>query len=305
MIKFSIQQDKGGCAKTSLAVNLSYGLANKGLKVLLVDNDPQANATSNVLKVSKPLDIIAMNDIVEKFDKNCKSLGLDNLISAKQAIHSFVNKKVWDIEISDVYMNPQLIKQAIQKSDYDNLYVLPSSHRLSELDFQLKAAPFNRDTRLRDALDQIKYQYDIVIIDNSPFVNALTFNALNACYEEGDQVLIPITIDQFGLEGLDYTMQTLLDWISFAPYPIKYDLKIVIQMAKRTKNCRLGIEMIKQLFGNQVLDSVIRFQDKPIGSSFLQKKILLDAFPKTGIAEDYDKLVNEIYVNIVQGKEEI
>ena len=45
----------------------------------------------------------------------------------------------------------------------------------------MKAAAFNRDTRLREAFDLVKDDFDIVIIDNSPFTNALTFNAMTAC----------------------------------------------------------------------------------------------------------------------------
>lgn len=303
MIKLSIQQDKGGCGKTTTAINLAYGLSKKGYRVLLADNDPQANSTSNILKASKPLDEKEMLEIVERFNgmKNENKNG-NILMIAKESLHQYVEKKLFEHTISDVYMNPKIIKEAIVKSEYDNLWVLPSMHELSELDFRLKAAAFNRDTRLREAFDLVKDDFDIVIIDNSPFTNALTFNAMTACHEDGDQIIIPISIDQFGMEGLDYTLKTLFDWIAYAPFAMNYDLKIIIGMTKRTKMCKMGIEMIHEIFGERAFETTIRFQDKPISSSFLKKKVLLDGFSNSSIAQDYQKLIDEIDEKIIRNK---
>lgn len=300
MIKLSIQQDKGGCGKTTTAINLAYGLSAKGYRVLLVDNDPQANSTSNILKASKPLDEKEMFEIINKYDQLMSYENVNPLISAKEALHQYVEKKIFDLTISDVYLKPKVIKEAIMRSEYDNLWVLPSSHELSELDFQLKAATFNRDTRLREAFDLISDDFDVLIIDNSPFTNALTFNAMTACHEDGDQILIPISVDQFGMEGLDYTMKTLFDWIAYAAFPVNYDLKIIITMTKRTKICKEGIGMIHKIFGERAFDSTIRFQDKPVCASFLKKKILMNSFANSAIAQDYQKLIDEIELKIIK-----
>ena len=300
MIKLSIQNDKGGCGKSSTAINLAFGLSRKGYRVLLVDNDPQANTTNNVLKASKSLDEKEMNEIIKTFNELSKDENSNELFSAKEALHQYVEKKIFDCSIVDVYKNPSVVKKAIVKSEYDNLWVLPSTHELSELDFYLKGEQFNRDGRLRDALDFVKEDYDVVIIDNSPFTNALTFNSISGCYDEGDQIIIPISIDQFGIEGLDYTMKTLLSWLSYAPYPLRYDLKVVITMTKRTKISKSGIEMMKHIFKDRVFQSTLRFQDKPMSSAFLNKRILLDAFPNSGIAQDYQKLVDEVEEKLIK-----
>ena len=113
-------------------------------------------------------------------------------------------------------------------------------------------------------------------------------------------MIIPISIDQFGIEGLDYTMKTLLEWLSYAPAPLRYDLKILVTMTKRTKVCKAGIEMMKHIFKDRVFQSTVRFQDKPISLSFLKKRILLDAFQDSGIAQDYQRLVDEVEDKIIK-----
>ena len=67
-------------------------------------------------------------------------------------------------------------------------------------------------------------------------------------------------LTSFGMEGLDYTLKTLFDWIAYAPFAMNYDLKIIIGMTKRTKMCKMGIEMIHEIFGEEHLKQPFVFR---------------------------------------------
>lgn len=287
MLVISVQNEKGGCGKTTTSINLAYGLANAGKRVLLVDNDPQSNATSVVLGLSKNLDINSMDKILSLF-KNVDSVSLDE---ARKVLKMYVSKRVFPLDISDVLDKPSIIEEAIVKSLYDNLWVLPSSHKLSSSDIKLKNAVRNADGRLRNALDRVEEKFDVVIIDNSPFENALTYNSISACSRKGDTIIIPTKIDQGGLEGLDHTITTMIEWLEYGD--LEYDFRILGTMVNKNKTDSTAMCFLRTLFSNRVFDTTIRYQAKPVVSASLSKQILIDK-SKERVAEDYRNFVNEI-----------
>ncbi len=153
---------KGGCGKTTTAINLSYSLSLRGKKVLLIDFDPQAHATIG-LNI-KPSDLEkSIYDVITP--KRNGFLGIGDIL----------------IEIKD-------------KFD-----LAPSSLILTAIEQELSGIE-GREDRLFEAIQELKeeYGYDYIIIDCPPSIGHLCFNALRAC----DEVIIPIDMSLFSLRGV-------------------------------------------------------------------------------------------------------
>jgi len=149
---------KGGVGKTTSAVNIAAEAGLAGKKVLLVDNDPQGNATS----------------AVGLFDKR----------NIKYSTYSTI-------------IEPETVRNAVHKTAYKNLDVMPSNMNLAGAEIEI--IEFNdRHKRLKNALDQIKDDYDYIFIDCPPTLGLLTVNALVA----SDGIIIPMQCEYFALEGL-------------------------------------------------------------------------------------------------------
>jgi chromosome partitioning protein len=153
----TVANQKGGVGKTTTAVSLSAALADMGCRVLLVDLDPQANATSGV--------------------------GL-RVRSGQPTIYDVL---VNDLDVDDV----------IEPSSVRNLFVIPSHIDLAGAEVELVSA-FSREQKLRRALEPVREEYDLIIVDCPPSLGLLTVNALTA----GDGVIVPIQCEYYALEGL-------------------------------------------------------------------------------------------------------
>ncbi|RKJ19486.1 ParA family protein, partial [Butyricicoccus sp. 1XD8-22] len=160
----SIANQKGGVGKTTTSINLGACLAYIGKKVLIVDIDPQGNATSGA--------------------------GIDK---------GDVNECVYDVLVDDAD-----IKKVIQETAVENLSVVPSTIQLAGAEIEL-VPTISREVRLKRALDEVRDQYDFILIDCPPSLGLLTINALTA----SDSVLIPVQCEYYALEGLSQLLNTV------------------------------------------------------------------------------------------------
>ncbi len=159
----AVTNQKGGVAKTTTAVNLLAAFARRGLRCLLVDIDPQGNAS----------------------------------VSSGVSIHRL------ETGIYEVLLGEAEIKSAIVASN-DQYDILPASPALAGAQVELLEFS-DKDYRLRDALNEVVADYDVILIDTPPSLNILTINALAAASD----VLIPVQCEYFALEGLSGLITTM------------------------------------------------------------------------------------------------
>lgn len=152
----AVANQKGGVGKTTTTVNLGTILAKKNKKVLLIDADPQGNATSG--------------------------LGVEKEVEASTY---------------DILVNDTELKEAIQNTIIKNLKVCPANMNLAGAEVEL-VSMMSREQRLKEKLDEVKENFDYILIDCPPSLGLITLNAFTA----SDSVLIPVQCEYFALEGL-------------------------------------------------------------------------------------------------------
>lgn len=243
----SVANQKGGVGKTTTSVNLSASLALAGKKVLLIDADPQGNATSGV----------GGNKEAEK-------------------------------STYDLIINHEDVKNVIQTSAVKNLDLCASNINLAGAEVEL-VAQISRETKLKETLEDIKGEYDFIIIDCPPSLGLVTLNALTA----SDSVLVPIQCEYYALEGLGQLMST-------------------IDLVQRHLNKKLDIEGVvltmydaRTNLSKQVIDEVKKYFKNKVYKTVVPRNVKLSEAPSYGLpicmydkrsdgAKAYISLANEV-----------
>ena len=165
----SVINQKGGVGKTTTVINLAAGLTMKGKKILVIDLDPQGNATTG--------------------------LGISNTDNSDLTIYSVLNGN-------------RKISEVIQSTKFENLNLITSNVDLSGLEVET-AGDSRRAFKLKDELAAIlndsRASYDYILIDCPPSLSLLTIMALVA----SNSLVVPLQTEFFALEGVTQLMKTI------------------------------------------------------------------------------------------------
>ena len=240
--------------KTTTSINLSASLAVLGKKVLLIDLDPQGNTTTGV-----------------GFNKGDITTSVYDVITGKcQA------------------------EQAIRKTKYKNLFLLPATINLAGVDIELleksQMEPgFAKGMQLKNAIDPIKESFNYIIIDCPPSLGLITTNALTA----SDSVIIPVQCEFFALEGITQLLNTIM----LAQKSLNPNLNIEgVLLTMLDSRTNLGLEVVEEIrkyfkerVYNTIIPRLIRLTEAPSHG-----KPILAYDPKSRGAEAYINLAKEV-----------
>jgi chromosome partitioning protein len=214
---FTVANQKGGVGKTTTTVNLAAALARSGARVLVIDLDPQGNAST--------------------------ALGVEH--------------RAETVSVYDVIINDEPMSGAVKKSpEFEALYCLPATIHLAGAEIELVSL-VAREQRLRTALDLFLDQspelFHYVFIDCPPSLGLLTINAFVAARE----VLIPIQCEYYALEGLSQLLSNIQLIERHLNPRLMVSTILLTMYDSRTNLANQVVQDVRDHFPEQVLQTVI------------------------------------------------
>jgi chromosome partitioning protein len=214
---FTVANQKGGVGKTTTTVNLAAALARSGAKVLVIDLDPQGNAST--------------------------ALGVEHRSDT--------------VSVYDVIINDEPMEGVVQASpEFDGLFCLPATIHLAGAEIELVSL-VAREQRLRTALDQYLAQseqmFHYVFIDCPPSLGLLTINAFVAARE----VLIPIQCEYYALEGLSQLLTNIQLIERHLNPRLSVSTILLTMFDSRTNLANQVVQDVRDNFPKETLNTVI------------------------------------------------
>jgi chromosome partitioning protein len=251
----ALVNQKGGCGKTTTAVNLAACLAVSHRKVLLIDLDPQANATV--------------------------SLGVDP---------GSLSLTIYQVLVDDPGSDgaPLDLARILTPSNVAGLDLAPSSIDLAAAELELSAR-IGRENSLRKKIGPLRETYDYILVDTPPSLGLLTLNALVAC----EEVIIPIQTHYYALLGMRQLLRTLKAVKEEVGHDVEIAGVVPTMYDARTSIGKEIIQGIRDYFGNKMFASAIHFNIKLVESSMVGVPVFVHQ-PTSRGAQEYMSLAKEV-----------
>ncbi|QCX39285.1 ParA family protein [Aureibaculum algae] len=244
----AVANQKGGVGKTTTTVNLAAALGVLENKVLLIDADPQANATSG--------------------------LGI-NVDEVSNGTYQLLEHSIH-------------IKEAIVATNSPNVDIIPSHIDLVAIELELVDKE-QREYMLRQAIQEVRDDYDYILIDCAPSLGLITLNALTAA----DSVIIPIQCEYYALEGLGKLLNTIKSVQKVHNPDLDIEGLLLTMYDSRLRLSNQVVAEVKKHFQNMVFKTIIqrniRLGEAP---SYGESIIAYDATSKGAV--NYINLAHEI-----------
>jgi len=241
----TIFNQKGGCGKTTTVLTLGSILAEMNKRVLILDLDPQSNTTAGV--------------------------GIKNV----------TDKNTYDLLKSSKLMHDE-VTSFITKTDFQNLYCIPSDVSLSNAEITLSNV-ICRESILKKIIKHIDRDFDFILIDTPPSLGLLSINSLTAA----DYLIIPTNANYFCVKGIEDVISTYQ--LVKTNLNNNLDIGVLITMFNGNINLSKSIKAnLHEAFGDKLFDTIIRQDCKIQYSQDAQKPLAYYNKKCNGYKDYYD-----------------
>lgn len=256
MRTIAIVNQKGGCGKTTTAINLASVLAGRGIRTLLVDMDPQSHCAAGLGVPESRIESGIAEAMISNLDLGFNPEGM-----------------LWEVTRGLELLPSTMLLAALESPD-GGLYAMP-----------------DRDRRLAKVLAHLAPRYEICLVDCSPSIGLLTYNALRAA----TQALIPVETGYFSLRGAKRQWGTIQSLIERIGRPIECAMLPTLHNPESRLSSRI-LEALGQHFPNHLLPLIIR-EHEPLREAASLGQPITEFAPGSEAERDFIALADWLLAN--------